>query len=244
MSAPSSKRVLVTGASRGIGRAAMRYLHQQGFEPIGLARSRPADSAAHEQFVLCDLHDLQGTAQMLGELVADAPFHALVNNAAVAHTSGLADVSAAEMNEAMTVNVNAALVCMQALLPGMKRAGGGRVVNISSRAALGKANRTAYSATKAALIGMSRTWALELAASHITVNVIAPGPVATELFKQASPPDAPATKALLAAVPLQRVAEPEEIAHAIAFFLHPLSLYITGQILHIDGGLTIGATRM
>ncbi|MPM66155.1 3-oxoacyl-[acyl-carrier-protein] reductase FabG [bioreactor metagenome] len=74
--------------------------------------------------------------------------------------------------------------------------------------------------------------------------MIAPGPVATELFKQASPPDAAQTKALLAAVPLQRVSEPEEIAHAIDFLLHPLSGFITGQTLHIDGGLTISATRI
>ena len=126
--------------------------------------------------------------------------------------------------------------------PGHKLAG--RVVNISSRAALGKPNRTAYSATKAALIGMSRTWALELAQHNITVTVIAPGPVATELFKQASPPGAEQTRALLAAVPLQRIAEPEEIAHAIGFLLHPLAGYMTGQTLHIDGGLTISAARL
>lgn len=148
------------------------------------------------------------------------------------------------MNEAMALNVNAALVCLQALMPGMRQAGAGRVVNISSRAALGKPNRTAYSATKAALIGMSRTWALELAPHNITVNVIAPGPVATELFKQASPPGAEQTRALLAAVPLQRIAEPEEIAHAIGFLLHPLAGYMTGQTLHIDGGLTISAARL
>lgn len=240
----TTRRVLVTGASRGIGRAAMRHLADAGYQVVGLARHAPGDARPDERFVQCDLADLEAARQVVEGLAREGGFYALVNNAAIAHTTNIADTRVADMNEAMTLNVNAALVCLQALMPGMRQAGAGRVVNISSRAALGKPNRTAYSATKAALIGMSRTWALELAPHNITVNVIAPGPVATELFKQASPPGAEQTRALLAAVPLQRVAEPEEIAHAIGFLLHPLAGYMTGQTLHIDGGLTISAARL
>lgn len=240
----TTRRVLITGASRGIGRAAMRHLADAGYQVVGLARHAPGDARPDERFVQCDLTDLEAARQVVEGLAREGNFYALVNNAAIAHTTSIADTRVADMNEAMTLNVNAALVCLQALMPGMRQAGTGRVVNISSRAALGKPNRTAYSATKAALIGMSRTWALELAPHNITVNVIAPGPVATELFKQASPPDAEQTRALLAAVPLQRIAEPEEIAHAIGFLLHPLAGYMTGQTLHIDGGLTISAARL
>ena len=240
----ANQRILVTGASRGIGRAAMRYLAHAGYQVVGLARHAPSDAQSGECFVQCDLADLESARRIVETLAREGAFYGLVNNAAIAHTTSIADTRIADMNQAMTLNVNAALVCLQALMPGMQQAGIGRVVNISSRAALGKPNRTAYSATKAALIGMSRTWALELAPHNITVNVIAPGPVATELFKQASPPDAGQTRALLAAVPLQRVSEPEEIAHAIGFLLHPLSGYITGQTLHIDGGLTISTTRL
>ncbi|GAB2478282.1 MAG: SDR family oxidoreductase [Comamonas sp.] len=243
-SLPPDARVLVTGASRGIGRATMRHLAEAGYEVTGLARSAPANLGPREHFVPCDLADPEATRAVLAGLLRAGPFYGLVNNAALAHTTSIADTSVAAMNEAMALNVNAALVCLQALMPGMVQARAGRVVNISSRAALGKPNRTAYSASKAALIGMSRTWALELAPHNITVNVIAPGPVATELFKQASPPGAAQTEALLAAVPLQRVAEPAEMAFAIGFLLHPLAGYLTGQTLHIDGGLTISATRI
>ncbi len=238
------QRVLITGASKGIGRAAMQQLAQAGLQPIGLARTTPADAQEGERFVECDMSDLKATTQVLADLVREGPFYGLVNNVGVAHTSSLANCSVDEMSAAMMLNVNTALVCMQALMPGMIDAHAGRVINISSRAALGKQNRTAYSASKAAMIGMTRTWALELAANNITVNAIAPGPIATELFNQASPPESAQTKALMASVPLQRIGKPEEVAHAIAFLLHPLSGYITGQTLHIDGGLTISNTRL
>ena len=97
----------------------------------------------------------------------------------------------------MALNLRCALQCMQALLPGMQAAGFGRIVNMSSRAALGKELRTAYSATKAGLIGMTRVWALELGRHGITANAIGPGPIRTELFDRANPPDAPRTQAII-----------------------------------------------
>ncbi|NSX12975.1 SDR family oxidoreductase [Cupriavidus taiwanensis] len=238
------QRVLVTGASKGIGRATLARLREDGYDAIGLARTRPADLADDPAFHCCDLNDLAQTRALVSALAAQGPFYALVNNAAMAPTTSVDDASLADMDDAMRINVNAALVCAQVLLPGMRAQGSGRIVNLSSRAALGKVNRTAYSASKAAVIGMSRTWALELAASGITVNVIAPGPIATELFRTASPPDDPKTRALMAAVPLQRVGAPEEIAHAVAFLLDARSGFMTGQTLHIDGGLTVSAVRL
>lgn len=239
-----ARRVLVTGASKGIGRAVLRRLREDGYQAVGVARTRPDDLEPGEAFHCCDLNDLEGTRALLQALAEEAPFYALINNVAMAPTTSIDDTSLADMEAAVRLNLNAALVCTQALLPGMRRLGAGRVVNLSSRAALGKVNRTAYSATKAGLIGMSRTWALELAAAAITVNVIAPGPIATELFRTASPPDDPRTRALMAAVPLQRVGMPEEIAHAVSFLLDARAGFMTGQTLHIDGGLTISAVRI
>lgn len=238
------KRVLVTGASKGIGRATMKRLDDDGYAVVGLARTRPNDLMEHEEFHTVDLSDHAEVQTLLERLASDAPFYGLVNNAAMSPTTSLFETSLRDMQQSVDLNLTAPLVCTQAMVRGMCGLRTGRIVNLSSRAALGKVNRTAYSAAKAGILGMTRTWALELAEYGITVNAVAPGPVATELFRMASPPDHPNTKALLDAVPLKRVAEPLEIAHAIAFLMDERAGFITGQTLHIDGGLTISSVRI
>jgi len=238
------KRVLVTGASKGIGRAVLDYLHEEGYWVTGLARTRPEGLHPEQEFHTVDLNDLATVSELVKKLSAEAPFYGLVNNAAMAPTTSLDDTSLQDMDDSIRLNLNAPLICTQAVLPGMRSLGAGRIVNLSSRAALGKVNRTAYSAAKAGLVGMSRTWALELARDGITVNVIAPGPIATELFRRASPPDDPKTKALVAAVPLNKIGEPADIAHAVSFLLHERCGFMTGQTLHIDGGLTVSAVKL
>ena len=112
---------------------------------------------------------------------------------------------------------------------------------MSSRASLGKELRTAYAATKAGLIGMTRVWALELGKHGITANAIGPGPIRTELFDRANPPDAPQTKAIISAVPVKRIGTPDDVAHAVSWMLDVRSGFVTGQILYVCGGMTIGA---
>jgi 3-oxoacyl-[acyl-carrier protein] reductase len=145
-----------------------------------------------------------------------------------------------ELERAWALNVRCAQQCMQALLPGMKTAGFGRIVNISSRAALGKKLRTAYSATKAALIGMTRVWALELGAFGVTANAIGPGPIRTELFDRANPPGAPSTQAIIDAVPVKRIGTPDDVAQAASYLLDARSGFVTGQVLYVCGGMTVG----
>ncbi|MGY1723516.1 SDR family oxidoreductase [Blastococcus sp. SYSU DS0533] len=237
------RRVLVTGASKGIGRATMRRLLEDGYRPIGVARSRPDDLDPAEEFHECDLMDLDATRELIAEVAREEPVYGLVNNAAMSPTTSLDDCSLQDMDAAYRINVLAPLLLTQGVVPGMRTLGGGRIVNIGSRAALGKVNRTAYAAAKSGLVGATRTWALELAPDAITVNVVAPGPIDTELFRTASVPGHPRTEALLAAVPLQRVGAPEEVAHVIAFLLDDLAGFVTGQTVHIDGGLTISAVK-
>lgn len=142
----------------------------------------------------------------------------------------------------MAVNVRAAMILIQAFVPGMRAAGFGRIVNISSRAAMGKTGRTVYSAAKAGLIGMTRTLCLELAAGGITVNVVAPGPVATELFDCGHPPGGVKRQRVIDSIPVKRVGTPNDVARAVVFLLSPDSGYITVQTLFVCGGTSISGT--
>ena len=122
----------------------------------------------------------------------------------------------------------------------MKAAGIGRIVSISSRAALGKELRTAYAATKAGLHGMTKTWALELGRHGITANAVGPGPIRTPLFERVNPPDAPRTKEIVARIPVGFMGEPEDVAEAVAFLASDRARFVTGQVLYVCGGMTVG----
>jgi 3-oxoacyl-[acyl-carrier protein] reductase len=165
-----------------------------------------------------------------------------VHNAGAIRAALLAEVTAADMTALMQLHLNTALTLVQAALPSMRAAGFGRIILISSRAALGLATRTAYSATKAGMIGMARTWALELAPDGITVNVVAPGPIReTEMFHEVIPADSPREEALAAAIPVKRLGAPDDVAQAVMFFASPASSFITGQTLFVCGGSSIGS---
>ena len=131
---------------------------------------------------------------------------------------------------------------MQGVLPAMRAAKYGRIVNISSRAMLGKEGRTVYGGTKAGLVGMTRTWALETATQGITVNAVGPGPIGTDFFLDSNPVDLPQTKKIMASIPVGRFGTPEEVAHAICMLLDPKAGFITGQLLYVCGGLSVGLT--
>ena len=145
------------------------------------------------------------------------------------------------------LNVRAAIQITQSLIPEMRKRRYGRIVNLSSRGALGRHGRTSYSAAKAGLIGITRTWSLELACDGITANVVSPGPTATEMFRRnnLSGPDAAENKKrFLTDVPMQRFGEVDEIAFSICFFLDRRASFITGQVLNACGGSSVGSTAL
>jgi 3-oxoacyl-[acyl-carrier protein] reductase len=236
----ADKTVLVTAASRGIGRGIATRLAADGYTIVSLDRQRPEVLLPREAFVCVDLADPAAVATALSEAVERHGPTRLVNNAGTVRPGPLEDVTFEDLQAVVSLNLRCAIQCAQAVLPAMKAARFGRILNISSRAALGKELRTVYAATKAGLHGMTRTWALEFAAHGITVNAVGPGPIGTELFHQANPADSPKTKAIIEGVPVKRLGTPEDIAHAAAFLLDDRAGFVTGQVLYVCGGMTVG----
>jgi 3-oxoacyl-[acyl-carrier protein] reductase len=227
------QRVLITGGALGIGRATAERCRADGYEPVVV------DLAGDG--IRADLSSKDETARALEEALRGGPITRLVNNVGVVRPGPVEEQSTDDLDAVVSLNLRCALQCLQALLPGMKEARFGRVVNISSRSALGKDLRTVYAATKAGLQGMARVWARELGQYGITANAIGPGPIRTELFDRANPSDSPRTQALIAAIPVRRIGEPEDVAHAVSFLLDARSGFVTGQAFYVCGGMTVGA---
>jgi len=237
----TQKKVLVTGASKGIGKSICQRLMEEGYSVVGVARTKPSDFPSEIEFHCVDLSDNQAVRSFLQTPEMKTPFYGLVNNVGLVPKGMLVDVTHEDIYKAVQLNIEVAILFSQALAKGMSAAGIGRIVNISSRAAIGKESRTIYSMTKAGLIGMTRTWALELAAGGITVNAIAPGPIETEFFRNVNDPNDPRTQSLLDSIPVKRMGRPEDVAHAVAYFTDERTGFVTGQTHYVCGGITIGA---
>jgi 3-oxoacyl-[acyl-carrier protein] reductase len=219
---------VVTGGSTGIGAAICTHMLDAGYHVVALSRREPADPRCEHLEV--DLLDPEATMQAAQDVAARHAITHVVHNAGAIRAKLLADVTIEDMRALGQLHLNCALVLTQAVLPTMRAAG------------FGLATRTAYSATKAGMIGMARTWALELAPDGITVNVVAPGPIReTEMFHDVVPADSAREEALAAAIPVKRLGVPDDVARAVMFFADPASSFITGQTLFVCGGSSIGS---
>jgi 3-oxoacyl-[acyl-carrier protein] reductase len=236
------KRVAMTGGSSGIGLATAQAFLDEGYEVINLSRRDCPLNSPRLTSISVDLSDAAATYEAVMSVASRTPATTIVHCAGAIREKPIEEATLADLAELGNLHLGAALSLVQANLSVMKRARYGRIVLISSRAALGLARRTAYSATKAGMLGLARTWALELAAHGITVNVVAPGPIAdTEMFEEIIPAGSAKMTAAAKQVPVGRFGTPQDVARAVAFFADPKASFVTGQTLFVCGGTSVGS---
>jgi 3-oxoacyl-[acyl-carrier protein] reductase len=242
MSALARSTAIVTGAGAGIGRAIAYRLAEDGYEVIVADRVEAAALETVSQLkskgyqaraVVLDITDPAATQA----LIDGAPnLRVLVNNAGIFNTRDFDALTADDFRQMYEINLVAMFtLCQQAarVLPE-----GGRIINLASRAAFGARNYAHYVASKAGVAGFTKALALELAAKQITVNAVAPGVIMTDMLRER----AEGVEAMRVQQPSGKLGEPAHIAHAVSFFANPLAEYVTGQVLIVDGGRSVGGT--
>jgi 3-oxoacyl-[acyl-carrier protein] reductase len=236
---------IVTGGDAGIGAAIVKAMLEREYNVVSMSRQTPDWSHARLSAIEVDLFDAEATRQAAAKIVATRQVTHIVHNAGVIRPNSADETPAEDIQALAQLHLGAGLILLQAALPQMKAIGFGRIILISSRAALGVAGRTAYSATKAGMIAMSRTWALELAPFGITVNAVAPGPIqATKMFHDIIPAGSDREAALAATIPVRRLGRAEDVANAVMFFAGRKASFVTGQALFVCGGASVGAVTI
>jgi len=239
-----NKVAAVTGGSAGIGRAIVERLLAEDYEVVSLARRKSGIAHARLHEIEVDLMDRAATVQAARDIASRFELTTIIHNAGVIRPALLPEVQLEDLDALVNLHLGAAISLVQAALPTMRERRFGRVLLMSSRAALGAQTRTAYSATKAGMLGMARTWALELAPEGITVNVVAPGPVHTDMFYDVIPAGSEREQKLAASIPVGRIGEPGDVARTVSFFIHPDAGFITGQVLYVCGGASLGSLSL
>ena len=244
----TGKTALVTGGSRGIGRAVCLELAKGGANVVLCYAGNEAAAAetvsacealgAKALAVKCDVADGEQVKALMDEAVkAFGRIDILVNNAGITRDGLLMMMKEADFDAVISANLRGTFLCMKAVARTMMKQRYGRIVNLSSVVGLrGNAGQVNYAASKAGVIGMTKSLAKELASRGVTVNAVAPGFIDTDMT--AAMPEAAKT-ATLASIPMQRLGAPEDIAKAVAFLASDGAAYITGQVIAVDGGMAM-----
>ncbi|MEC9273723.1 MAG: 3-oxoacyl-[acyl-carrier-protein] reductase [Candidatus Neomarinimicrobiota bacterium] len=243
----SDKIALVTGASRGIGQSISMILAQNGAHVVCVSRNvndvqSVADKITHQKFnasaVSCDISDSNNVTELVKDIIEKhGRIDILINNAGITRDNLLMRMSEDDWNEVINVNLKAAFTAIKAASRSMIKQRSGRIINISSVVGLiGNAGQVNYAASKAGLIGMTKSVAREFASRGITANCIAPGYVETEMTNKLTDE---VKSSLNEQIPLGRIGNVEDIAYAVAFLASDEASYITGQTLAVDGGIVM-----
>jgi NAD(P)-dependent dehydrogenase (short-subunit alcohol dehydrogenase family) len=235
---------LITGGSKGIGADLGRRLLERGYRVISLARHIPDWSHDNLEHVAVDLLDATAVAEAAADIASRHEVTHLIHNAGLIWPNLIEEAKPEDIAGLAQLHLGSALTLVQACLPAMKARNFGRVMFNGSRAALGVPTRTAYSATKAGMVGMARTWALELAPHGITVNVVAPGPILTDNFWGIIPKGSEREAELAKRIPVGRLGTVEDVTNAFLFFCDPANSFVTGQTLYVCGGASIGSVAL
>jgi 3-oxoacyl-[acyl-carrier protein] reductase len=236
---------VVTGGGKGLGAAIAKRFLEEGMEGVALlgrnetlvreTAARFDASGKRAMGVKCDVSDADSVEEAFAHIERRfGRVDILVNNAGFTKDGLFVKMSEADFRSVLDVHVIGAFLCAKQALAGMRERGFGRIVNMSSKAAFGNVGQANYSAAKAALIGMTKTLALETAKSGITVNCVAPSLINTDIINTI--PER-VMQDLIGKVPMGRIGEPEEVAHVVAFFASDLAGYVTGQCLQCTGGM-------
>ena len=233
--------VWVTGGSAGIGASICQRLLDAGCRVVSFARRRPEIVSDRLHYYEVDLMDADATGSAVADAALQYPTTEIVHNAGAILEKPLEDVQPEDLARLTQLHIGAAITLVQTALPTMREKRYGRIVLMSTRAVVGLEKRTVYSATKAGMIGMARTWALELAGDGITVNVVAPGPIAaTEMFHDVIPKNSAQLDVVARRIPVGRLGQPSDVARVVEFFLSPDAGFLTGQTLFVCGGTSVG----
>ena len=235
---------VITGETRGLAPIWPKTFCPMGIRLFALRRNAP--EIEHENLTSCqvDLFNPDAT-KSVADTIADAyNVTHVIHNAGIILPNLLENADHSDITRLSQLHLGAPLILTKAFLPKMKSNQFGRILFNGSRAALGAPTRTAYGASKAGIIGMARTWALELAKYGITVNVVAPGPILTDNFWGIIDKDSPEQEALANRIPVGRIGEADDVTRAFAFFCDPKNSFVTGQTLYVCGGSSIGSLQI
>jgi 3-oxoacyl-[acyl-carrier protein] reductase len=242
------KVAIVTGAGQGIGRAIAETLASEGADvaviDLDVGRAQETVAAVVQQgrralAIKANVAAWTDVKAMVDQVVAEwGRIDVLVNNAGITRDGLLLRMKEEDWNLVLDVNLKGTFYCIKAVLPTMLKQRGGAVVNIASIVGvMGNAGQANYSASKAAVIGLTKTVAREYASRGVTVNAVAPGFIETAMTEALA---GDARDVLLKQIPLGRLGKPEDVAQAVRFLVSPMSGYITGHVLHVNGGMLMG----